>query len=206
MANKEKARTISEELESLLNQQQATAISLGDIVHQLRERGFGMLMMVLVLPNCVPIPVPPGVSTAFSLPLLFFTIQMLWGRAEPWIPQRLAEKEIRLSYLSAVLGRIAKHLRRMEKLVRPRLLALSSPFGERFIGFWWLVFAVSIAIPLPMTNFLPGIGILISALGLLNRDGYVMLAGIGIGIFGVGFTTAVLVVGADVILRLLAFG
>jgi hypothetical protein len=201
----EQEKTISQELEDLLHARATLSIKLADIVHQLRERGFGMLMMVLVLPNCVPIPVPPGVSTVFSIPLLFLTIQMIWGRPEPWIPHKLAEKEITLTYLRAVLARILRYLHRLEAFVRPRWLLVSSATGERILGICWFAFAVSIAIPLPMTNFLPGIGILISAFGLLNRDGLVVFAGLAVGILGLALTTALLMLGTDVVFRIIHF-
>ena len=56
-------RTICDELEELIHGSHGDSVTLEEIVHRLRERGFGMLMMVLVLPNCVPIPIPPGMST-----------------------------------------------------------------------------------------------------------------------------------------------
>lgn len=167
-------------------------MTLGEVVHRLRERGFGLLMLFLVLPNCVPIPVPPGTSTVFSLPLLFFTMQMLFGRKEPWLPRRLMEKQVKTYYLEKLAVVILPRLRKMQRFVRPRFAFASSKIGERLLGLFWLSFVASIAMPFPMTNFLPGIGILVSAFGLINRDGYVMLVGIGIGSFGLWITGSLL--------------
>lgn len=192
-------KTICDELEDLIHESHGDSITLGDIVHRLRERGFAMLMLVLVLPNCVPIPIPPGISTLFSLPLLFLTAQMLWGRAEPWMPEKLAKKHIKLHYLRTVVNHIIPYMRRIQKCVKPRFSVASSKVGERFIGLCWFIFALSIAVPMPMTNFLPGIGILISAFGLIGRDGYIMVAGLIIGIGGVLFTTLLLILGGEAI-------
>ncbi|MBX9455519.1 MAG: exopolysaccharide biosynthesis protein [Rhizobium sp.] len=192
-------KTICDQLEDLIHESHGESVTLRTLLHSLRESGFGMLMIVLVLPNCVPIPVPPGTSTIFSIPLLFLTLQLLAGRQEPWVPERLAEKEIRLSFLRAVVSRISVHLRRIERFVKPRMLFVTSPWGERLIGLCWLCFAISIAVPLPMTNFLPGIGILISGFGLLNRDGAVVLAGIAIGFVGIIATILVLTIGGHIV-------
>lgn len=192
-------KTICDQLEDLIHESRGESVTLRTLLHSLRESGFGMLMIVLVLPNCVPIPVPPGTSTIFSIPLLFLTVQLLAGRHEPWVPERLAQKEIRLSFLRAVVSRISVHLRRIERFVKPRLLFVTSPWGERLIGLCWLCFAISIAVPIPMTNFIPGVGILVSAFGLLNRDGAVVLAGLAIGFLGIIATLLVLTVGSQII-------
>jgi len=197
-------KTICDHLEDLIHVSRGDTITLRSLLHSLQESGFGMLMIVLVLPNCVPIPVPPGTSTIFSLPLLFLSLQMLAGRHELWIPSHFAEKEIKLAFLRKVVAKISGHLRRIERVVKPRLLVVTSPFGERVIAFFWLLFAVSIAVPLPMTNFLPGVGILVSGFGLLNRDGVVVLGGIAIGMVGILGTVLLLTVGGQIIQRLLS--
>ena len=64
---------------------------------------------------------------------------------------------------------------------------------ERIIGIFSFVFALSISLPLPLTNFPPGCGILIMSLGLLNRDGVTILIGMMIGTIGIGITMIVLI-------------
>lgn len=77
--------------------------------------------------------------------------------------------------------------------MQPRMTYISVSTWERFIGVFAFVFAVSIALPVPLTNFLPGWGILIMSLGLLNRDGLTILVGILIGTVGIGIAMIVLV-------------
>jgi hypothetical protein len=45
----------------------------------------------------------------------------------------------------------------------------------------FVVFIASILIPLPATNTLPGIGVAIASIGLITRDGLLVLAGLAIG-------------------------
>lgn len=181
---------ICETIELLLKDRHEETVSLGVIVDHLRERGFGILMLLIVLPNCVPIPVPPGTSTVFSLPLLFLSLQMVLGRPEPWMPKKLAEKQVSVRHLRRVVEVVIPRLRRIQKYVKPRFEFASSKTGERILGVLWVLFSLCIAIPFPMTNFLPGVGILVSAFGLVNRDGYLMLGGIAIGFLGILFTSA----------------
>lgn len=191
-------------LEETVDNHAADDISLGELMAVLQERGFGLLMLVLVLPNCVPIPVPPGVSTIFSLPLLFLAAQMLVAHPVPWLPAWLRQKTIKRSTLALMVGKIAPRLKIAEKLLRPRLSFFDTDAGERVIGFFWMLFALSIAVPLPMTNFVPGIGILLMSLGLLNRDGLFILLGIIVGSLGCAFTVTILVFGVKIAKALLA--
>jgi hypothetical protein len=184
----------SELLESAVEGHEEDIVSLGELMLKLHERGFALLLMVLVLPNCVPIPVPPGTSTVFSIPLLFLTCQMLLNYDHPWLPIWLANKGLKRSFLQALVAKIGPRMKRVEKLLKARIPFFETRNGELLIGFMWLLFAISIAIPLPMTNFLPGVGILVSALGMLSRDGYMIIAGFAIGVVGLIVTS--IVVGA----------
>jgi len=201
--DKREAKGITAALEEILSRHNGDYIVISDLVGALQERGFALLMMLIVLPNCVPVPVPPGVSTIFSLPLLFFASQMVIGRASPWLPGKLMGAKVKRDFLLRSLEIAGPRLRELELNTRPRLEFLVSPYGERLVGTVWLVLALSIAVPLPFTNFLPGIGILISAFSLLRRDGLGMIIGFCIGALGVAVTLSLLVFGAAAIKKAL---
>jgi len=194
----------SDVLEDAVNSQTADKVSLGELMQALHERGFGLLMLIVVLPNCVPIPIPPGGSTLFSIPLLFLAVQMLVGMESPWLPKWLSERKIERKTLAKAVSKASPKLKKVEKLLKPRFAFANSAFGEKLVGFFWLIFAVSIAVPLPMTNFLPGIGILLMSLGLLSKDGLFIISGILVGLFGVFVTVSVLLVGKAAVLKLFA--
>ena len=180
-------------------------VTVSELLHGLRHRGFAVLMLVMVLPNCVPIPIPPGGSTLFSIPLLFIAIQMLLGRNEPWLPQWLRAKSLEQSSIDKIVRVASPKLRWIEKFLKPRFSFTSGVAGERLVGFIWLIFAISIAVPLPMTNFLPGVGTLVMALGMLGRDGVVTTVGIVIGLAGIAFTTTLLMLGSEFVVALFPF-
>ena len=162
-------------------------------------------MLVLVLPNCVPVPIPPGGSTLFSIPLFFIAVQMLWGKNTPWMPRWLRGKSLEQTTIDKVVRIAAPRLRWVEKFLHPRFSFTNSKTGERIVGFLWLIFAISIAVPLPMTNFLPGLGTLVMALGMLGRDGVIVSIGAIIGFIGVTFTTLLLMLGVEAITALFPF-
>jgi len=174
-------------------------ITLGQMKDSLHERGFGVLMALAALPLCIPVPVPPGYTTVFSIPLFILSLQMIFGRDAPWLPKWLERKEIKRASLGKMVERAVPLLRKIEKLLKPRMKFVTTEGGEKLIGIVSFVCAISIAVPLPLTNLPPGYGILIMSLGLLSKDGVTVVIGIITGITGCIITALILHLGADVI-------
>lgn len=154
-------------------------ITLGDFVDALGERAFGIILFAMALP--VSIPFLYGVPQVMALPMMALAAQMAMGRDEPWLPTRFKARRIG----KAGLDRMARNGRKwfgwLEALARPRLRFLSGPSAERIVGGIFMVFCASILVPLPATNTTPGIALAIAALGLLTRDGLLILAGLVLG-------------------------
>lgn len=198
---KRKDKAASDVLEDAVRHYQTDMITLGEVMHALHERGFGLLLIIFVLPNCVPIPAP-GVTSLTAIPLIFFGWQLLMGRESPWLPNWISRKQIRRTLLAKMVQSAAPRMKKIEKLLRARLSFASSDTGEKIIGGLVILFASSIALPLPWTNFIPGVGILIMSLGLLSRDGVVILIGAVIGTIGITTTIGVLIFGHKAIAML----
>lgn len=201
MSKKEHA---SDLLEGVVKEHKADSITLDELKEALHERGFGVLIMIFALPLCLPIPVPPGYTTIFSIPILFFAVQMIFGRDSPWLPNWLSKKQIKRSTLAAIVEKGAPWLRKIEKLLHPRLFIVSSSSaGEKLFGFFVFIFALSIALPLPFTNWPPAVGIVVMSLGLLSRDGIYIIIGTLIGIMGVALTVLILIMGQKAVVALI---
>lgn len=193
-----KESTTSEALALVVADNTQGTISIGEIKNALLERGFGILLAISALPLCLPVPVPPGYTTFFSIPLFIFSIQMMFGRHTPWLPQWIEKKEIKRLSFQKMVDKANPWLQKIEQYLQPRITYISPRMWEKAVGIFAFIFSVSIAIPLPLTNFPPGWGILIMSLGLLGRDGLIILVGMIVGTIGVGITM--------VILALLAMG
>ena len=68
-----------------------------------------------------------------------------------------------------------------------------SVYCEQFVGLISLIAATAVAIPLFMTNAIPALGITVMALGLMNRDGLIIIAGFIISIVGVAIAIAAVI-------------
>ena len=199
---KRKERAASEVLEAAAEQYQSKhsedTVTIGELMQVLHERGFGILLVIFVLPNCIPIPAP-GLVSLTAFPLLFLSAQMLYGADHPWLPSWINSRRIKRTLLATIVSRASPVMRKIEKLLRPRVSFASSETGEKILGGFCFLFSLCVAIPLPWTNFVPGYGILIMALGLLSRDGVVMGIGLVVGLLGTLLTAAILLFGAGVV-------
>lgn len=193
----------SDTLEQLVFNHKGQNITMRQINKALHERGFGILMVLFVLPCCLPVPVPPGVPLIFSIPLIFLSLQMILGNETPWLPKWVGRKRIRRSTLAAIIKKAAPVLRRIEYFLRPRLSFASTRRGERVVGLLIFFFAVIIALPLPLpfSNFVPGVGILLISLGLLGKDGVMIILGTLVGLVGATMVLSALYFGVRTVNR-----
>lgn len=147
---------------------------LGDVVSGLRQTAFGMLLFVGVLPAFLPIP---GLAGAISGPLVMLIgAQLLIGLSKPWLPGFLARRGPQRKSMQRFHDVMAPWLRRLEKMVRPRLpWVLEHPVASAFTGLLLILLGMLLALPIPFTNYVFGVLMLLFVFSLLERDGALML-------------------------------
>lgn len=166
-------------------------ISLGNLIESFGNRAFGALLFIFALPVALPIALP-GISGVLGAPLLFLAWQLMRGCAQPWLPEVMCNKSFRRNDFARLLIRVLPWIRRVERLVGPRLIPLTGRIGEKIIGFLALVLALVLILPIPFGNTIPGLAIAILALAVLERDGIAAIAGTLIGIAGIGIVSGVI--------------
>lgn len=159
-------------------------ITLSVLIKMLEERAFGLGILILALPCCIPFLW--GIPQIVALPMLALAGQLAAGRHEPWLPQTLASREMPVAGLQDVVNRTHSYLGFIEKFASVRLEFLSAGLGARFVGALMLIPSASILLPIPGTNTVPGIGVAITSVGLLERDGVLILGGLLLGLVWVG--------------------
>lgn len=164
-------------------------LRLGDVFSGLGKRSFGMLLFVSTLPAFIPIP---GVGGAISGPLVILIgAQLLIGLREPWLPKFIAKRGPHRHAMARFRNILAPWLTRLERVVHPRAdTLLDHRLASALSGLMLILLGMLLALPIPLTNYLFGGLLLLFALALLERDGWLMgaawIAGaISIGVFGV---------------------
>ncbi len=195
-----KARTSA--ILSALATQPHARISVADIIGALRDRAFALLVVLLGLPNCLPMP--PPIPLICGMLLAFVALQMIVGFPAPWLPQTLLRRSIARTDVERAVGRAVPVFRRLERFSKPRMSVFDTALAMRLVGLLLFLLALGLLFAPPLIGQIPlGIAVCLVGLGLVERDGIVVLGGLAIGSFGLilslGFLYAI-VSGIDTLL------
>lgn len=165
-------------------------ISLGHLIEGFGNRAFGALLFIFAVPVALPIAIP-GISAVLGAPLLFLSWQLMRGHEQPWLPEVMHRRTFRRVDFGRMLLRVLPSIRRVERLVGPRLIWLTNRRGEQVIGFFAFVLAMVLFLPIPFGNTIPALAIAIMALAVLERDGLAAIAGTVVGFAGIAVVSGV---------------
>ncbi|KLK92900.1 hypothetical protein AA309_11660 [Microvirga vignae] len=177
-------------LRSVIDDAKGEVISIGEIIEAFGERAFGFVLILFSLPNCVPNV--PGIAGIVGTPVLIFGIQMMLGHKRPWLPGFIMRQTVSVSKFKRLIDIAEPKLQKLESFCRPRLTGLFGPLGDRVVGLFAVLVALSVLIPFPGTNFPPSIALVIASIAVMEEDGYLLIAGYLIGIAGLAYTVTVL--------------
>lgn len=168
---------LSEELARLIETFSERPVTLREVTEVLHGRGYTLLLILLALPFCTPIPLP-GLSTPFGLVIALVGFRLSLRQA-PWLPARLLDTRLPPGFFAAVLGAARHVLRVLEWGLRPRWTALvGEGVLQHVYGAMILVSGALLLLPLPvpLSNMLPALVVVLIAAALLERDGCCALA------------------------------
>jgi hypothetical protein len=164
-------------------------VSFGEILLRLRHRAFGFTMLVFGLP--CSLPMPPGIPTICGIALVLIAINLILGRRRIWLPKAIAAKTIARADLQRMVTRALPLLQRLERFCKPRVAMVTETAGKALIGVVVLALGVLLILPIPFIgNIPPGIATAVLAVGLAERDGAVVIAGLLLGLVAIGLAGA----------------
>jgi hypothetical protein len=187
-------KTRTSEVLARLADQPSDRLTVAEIVAVLRDRAFALLVVMLGLLNCLPMPPPIPLVCGFVL--AFVALQMLMGRRVPWLPQALLRRSIGQPELARAVGRALPALTWLERFSKPRLTMLGGAYAVPILGLLILVLALGLIVAAPFIGQIPlGLAVCLVGLGLVERDGVLIIVGAVFGAAGLllsaGFAYAI---------------
>jgi hypothetical protein len=169
---------LSVELTDFVAALETEETTIGAVLDEIADRGFGLILLILALPAALPIPAP-GYATPFGIMMALLGLQMIRGRTTPWLPEGIRKRSVKKSKLEWTVKNAGIPLRFVEWVIRPRLsgLARSRAFLA-LVGVIVLLMSISMSLPIPLTNTAPSFVIFVLAAGILEEDGLVLLGGL----------------------------
>ena len=174
------------------------SVTLRDVVVVLRGRAYTLLLILLALPFCTPIPLP-GLSTPFGLVIAMIGFRLSL-RQKPWLPNRLLDTTLPPRFFTRVLSATKRITRFLEWGLRPRLTFL---IDQRVLSHLWGVMILAcgllllLPLPIPFSNLLPALVVILTAAALLERDGYCAVAATMMMLLTLAFYAALVWGGAE---------
>ncbi|MBJ6124891.1 exopolysaccharide biosynthesis protein [Microvirga splendida] len=177
-----------------LASQPGERLTVREIMAVLQDRAFALLIVLLGLPNCLPMP--PPIPLVCGLLLALVAVQIVFGREAPWLPSQLMNRSMARKDVERAVGRAVPAFRRLERISRPRMTFLDTPLAMRLMGAVVLVLSLGLLFAPPFVGQIPlGLAVCLVGLGLVERDGLVVVGGLLIGSIGLtlslGFVYAI---------------
>ena len=168
---------VSQDLVRLLRRLADDGGDDGLTLHQIRdrldERAYGLLILILTIPCLVPGLY--GVPQVAGVIIIMVAAQLLVGRIEPWLPERILKLRARGVWLRGMADFAETRLGWIDRLSRPRLLMFATGPGEKVVAGFMIL--ATLTIVLPMTNTSPSIALALLSVGLIQRDGLFVVGG-----------------------------
>ena len=168
------------QLEAVIARLPSGSMTLGELLGVIGDEGLLVLSILLTLVFLIPVSIP-GVSTVFGAAILLVGVSRLSGRPL-WLPRRLAERPLPADRLRPALAGGMSWVRRLERVSRPhRLAVLVEGRAQGVFNNLAFIFAALLLMApfgfVPFSNTLPGIALLLYAVGFIQRDGGAVLLG-----------------------------
>ena len=180
--------TFSQELRNLSDRFADRPVRLGQILDAMQGRGFDLLLVFITLPFITPIPLP-GFSLPFGLAVAVIGARLALGK-KPWLPAKLLKRELPTQFLARVLRAARRIVRALEFFLRPRLAFMNDHLIFRRTAGALIACSgllMILPLPVPFSNSLPALTVLLLAAGSLERDGAFFLAGCSLFLVTIGF-------------------
>lgn len=147
---------------------------------RLQARSFGVIMLLLAL-----VSLAPGAGIMLAFP----AVQMVLGRDSPTVPRFLASRQIPTRYVAGLLARAVPMLQHIETVIHPRW---PTPLEatKRLTGVAVLLLAATFVSPVPLSQMIPALVIMLISLAYIEEDGVLMAISLVAALGSVSVTAA----------------
>ena len=172
------------ELLTKLADEPGDRLTIGDVLAALGDRSFSLLVVILGLPNCIPMP--PPIPIVCALLLIGVSLQIGSGRHAPWAPAFVLNRSIARKDFVRAASRAIPLLEKLERFSQPRFNWLGHHRATLALGALLLALSLGVLFAVPMIGQIPwGLAVCLLGLGLVEQDGLLILGSLVLG--GIGF-------------------
>lgn len=172
----------------------AGSVSLDELLAAMGRTSIAFAILILSLPALTPIPGPFGM--VFGTCLAIIAVQIMAGFQRIWLPAFLGRRRISAKVISLMVRYTSPLVLRIETVLRRnRMRHFAGRTAQSLLGIPVFLLAIAVALPIPFGNFLPVAALVMIALGLMERDGLMVMLGLLLGLIALA-TSGGLIYGA----------
>lgn len=153
---------------------QDDTVPFGHILDVHGNQALGAILVIVSIPALLPSTGIP-IGTVMSLGMFAIAIAMFFGRQEVRLPQKLMDMKLAPTTAQKFLNGLAKLYGRIERISKPRMNFMVSQTAQRWLSLKVFLLAVIIFMPIPFGNTLPAAALLTLGIGLMFRDGAIVI-------------------------------
>jgi hypothetical protein len=183
------------QLRQLAVQVDAGGLTVGELLACLGEAGLLVLCVILATPFLLPVSIP-GSSVPFGLLIALIGIGIAAGRT-PWLPERLLRKPLRGRRWAKVLigaARLTLWLEKKDGAAGPDAAQLHWSHG---LGLTLAGLLLTLPLPIPFSNTLPGIAVFLLSGGMLRRGRLLLAAGHAMLLISIAYLSLIGILGGE---------
>ena len=180
-----------EALERVSVEAKSRSLTLQEIFSLLGEKGHLILILFFSVPFMQPMPLV-GLSTPLGILIVIVGYYFLIEKP-PWLPKRFAQLVVPQEILKKTIQMILKIWKFLEKVLTPRWPRLHDSHFFRVVNFGLMAISallLALPIPVPFTNTVPTVSIVLNVIGQLEEDGVVIFLSFLSFLFSVAFFTS----------------
>lgn len=194
--NQAEHKPLEDILDTVDNAISLERVSLKTVLAAFGDRAFGPTLALTGFLLMTPLGAIPGAPFVFCVLILSFAFQIIFGRSRPWLPKQINGIEVTQDNIDATRKYLKPAFRKLDGLTRPRL-AWAATEEARFVAAVLSVFLAISLLPLGIVPFavtIPAAIIALLGMGIMARDGLLLLAGFGLSAIAISIISILLVI------------
>lgn len=189
----------SDKLSELQTELPDENVSLKELIDIMSSEGVQVLIIILLAPFLIPASIP-GSSTPFGILIILLEIAYLSNK-KLYIPDFIGKYELSKESVLKLFEILEKALGYVEKISKPRGKLSSKKYVLHLNAVINIILAFFLFLPLPIpfTDFIPAVSMLMIAVSTLEHDSYLMILGYIATIFTIIYFYSVGYIGIEII-------
>jgi hypothetical protein len=193
----ERGVSLSEVFQRLQDESQEHPITIRRMLQHLSGRGYPAVIALFSIPAILPV-----IAVPMGFVLIFSGLRMAFAR-KLWIPNRIQDYQVSPERVKEMVRQAKAVCLRIEHYLKPRYCILCQhPWSHSLHGLMIASIAMMLPLPIPGTNWLYAIPILMIGLGLMENDGLVVAIGDILGMLALLLTLGAFLLGKEGIEKL----